>query len=375
MIYLDNAATTKTIKSAADKAMRYLTELYFNPAAHYRPAISVKNDINEAADVIAASLGVKRKTLIFTSGASESNNTVFECGIRNKKGNIVISAMEHPSVYECALRLKSKGFDIRIAPLNSQGVVDIDEFSKLIDANTTLVSIIHVSNETGAVNDIKALSKIVKEKSNALFHSDGVQAFGKIKTDLISLGVDLYSASAHKIGGMKGIGLLYIKDGINIPAFIAGGGQQDNRRSGTENAAGIICFAEALKEYTLKAEEFSLIGARKMFIENFSKMDWVKINGIGALNSGYIVSLSFKGLKGEVLSHMLEDEDIIVGLGSACSSHVKTSRVLSAMNVPKIYADGTIRISFSPFTTKEELISALSSIINNANILKGKLYG
>lgn len=376
MIYLDNAATTKTIDSAAQKMLYYACQDYYNPSAGYAPALEVKKAIDSAKKYVASALNADESEIIFTSCATESNNTAFECGIKNKKGNVVISAMEHASVYESAMRLKSKGTDVRIAPLTKSGTVDIEKFRSLVDNNTAFVSVIHASNETGAINDIKTLRNIVKQISpNAVFHSDGVQAFCKTSTDLHNLDVDLYSISAHKIGGFKGVGILYVKKGLNIPAFIVGGGQQDSRRSGTENVGGIVSLAEAIKEYKLAATETKVSELRDYAINQFRTLDWAKINGLESANTGYVLSVSFQGLRGEVIAHMVEEKGIIIGLGSACSTHVKTNRVLAAMGLNKSFIDGSIRISFSPYNTLAEVEFATKEIIEAAKRLREVMNG
>ena len=228
-------------------------------------------------------------------------------------------------------------------PLQSDGRIDIDKLYDLLDENTSLVSIIHCSNETGVINDLKAISSAIKSKCrNALFHSDGVQALCKTNNKVGELGVDMYSLSAHKIGGMKGIGALYIKKGVSLQPYIAGGGQEYGMRSGTENVAGILSFAAAVKNYENKFNAQRAQTLRNIFISVLSNCD-VKINGT-ATGSNCILSLSIKGIKAEVLQHMLSDKGVLIGLGSACSSKSRNNRVLSAMGVSPKLIEGSIRI-------------------------------
>lgn len=375
MIYLDNAATTKASRAAVNCMIDYGETAYFNPSAGYAQALAVKKELQNAAAILAGLLGANREEIIFTSCATESNNWAFECGLKNKKGNVVVSAMEHASVYESAMRLKSRGADVRFIPLDKSGHVTEDALLSVIDGNTAFVSIIHCSNETGCVNDIGSLCAAAKAVSPKLvFHADGVQAFCKIPTDVHASGVDLYSVSAHKVGGYKGVGALYVKKGFNMQPYMAGGGQQDGRRSGTENVGGIVGFAAAAAEYKEKARAFAVLGLRERLASKFAGLSGVKINGDGA-NSGYILSLSFDGLRGEVLANMVEQRGVLIGLGSACSTHVRSNRVLSAMGVADAYAAGSVRLSFSPDTTEEEALDAADIILSAAKELKEKIHG
>ena len=377
MIYLDNAATTKAYKSAADIAAKYYTDCFFNPSALYSHALDVGNDIAAATEKLARLFGADKTEIVYTSCATESNNFALECGYKNKKGNLVISGGEHASVYEAAMKLKNSGRDVRIVPLDKSGSVDTNKLIAAVDSNTALVSVLHCSNETGAVNDVKELCRAVKLKNkNAVFHSDGVQAAGKHKIDLHALGIDLYSISAHKIGGLKGIGALFIKKGFNMQPLIVGGGQQGGRRSGTENVGGIISFAEAAERYIDGAKSFDAAAMRQyMAGEILSEINFATINGSKKNNSGYILSLSFDGIKGEVLSHLLEEKNIIVGLGAACSTHAKQSRVLAQLGLSAKQADGSIRISFCPENTFDEIKYATTEIISAAKYLKDKIDG
>lgn len=374
-IYLDNAATTRASDETKAAAELYADMLFYNPSAAYAPALEVKHKLMEAAQTIASLLGATKEEIIFTSCATESNNYAFECGIKNKKGNIVVSATEHASVYESALRLKSKGYDVRFVRPDKNGSISPEETARTVDENTAFVSIIHCSNETGAINDISAISSAVKKICpKAVIHSDGVQAFCKIPTDMTKLGVDLYSMSAHKVGGLKGVGALYVRKGFNMQPFIVGGGQQNNRRSGTENVCGIIGFANSAKAYKSKAALFDGNKFREIFINALNGKADFTVNGNGK-NSGYILSLSFRNLRGEVIAHMMEDRGVLIGLGSACSAHVRTNRVLEAMGVDRSYAEGSIRISFCPQTTEEEVNYAAKALVDSVSELKEKIQG
>lgn len=372
-IYLDNAATTRVTEPAIREMIKYAGEEYFNPSAGYAPALAVRKAISTAASAIADIIGAESGEIVFTSCASESNNHAFACGIKNKKGNVVIGGAEHASVYECANRLKSKGTDVRFVAPDTGGHITPENVAAATDGNTAFVSIMHCSNETGAVNDIAGIVKAVRKISpSAIIHSDGVQAFCKIPVNVKKLGVDLYSISAHKVRGPKGTGALYIKKGLSLPAFIAGGGQQNGRRSGTENVCGIMSFATAANEYAAVAKSFDAHALRSIFTDRFSGREDASVNGT-APDSGYILSLSFKGLKGEIIAHGMEDRGILIGLGSACSTHIKTNRVLSSMGVSKDFAEGSIRISFCPDNTVEEALIAAEALEEVTNDLRRRM--
>lgn len=371
MIYLDNAATTKPSKSAIAAAEKAIREDFFNPSALYYSARSLNNEIECARSTVCERLKCKIKELIFTSGATESNNWAITRGFKNKSGNIIVTQGEHPSVYEAAINLKNKGYDVRIAPLKSNGTVDVQKLLDLVDDKTSLVSVIHVSNETGAVNNIEEISSRVKEKNKrVIFHSDGVQAFCKIPVNLCN--IDLYSISAHKVGGIKGIGALYISESINLSPFIYGGGQERKLRSGTENTVGILSFAAAVKEFK---HDDRIIALYELMSDSLSNLKDVQINGDKASSSGYIMSIGIKGIKSEILQHMLFDDGVTVGLGSACSSKSKKNRVLDSMKVNKEFIEGNIRISFSFDTALEEVITAANKLTANIEKLRGMING
>ena len=226
IIYLDNAATTAVYKEVADKVAKAMTEDYYNPSALYSEAVNIATDIRRARDVIKGALHAPDGDVYFTSGGTESNNTALFCTRKAKNSRIIIGGGEHDSVNAAANELLAQGYDVKFAPIDSNGVVIISEFKKLLTENVSLVSIMHASNETGGVNDIAALVKLTKQVApKAIFHSDGVQAFGKMSVNLRALGVDLYSVSAHKVHGPKGICALFVKKGVSIRPLLYGGGQ------------------------------------------------------------------------------------------------------------------------------------------------------
>lgn len=365
MIYLDNAATTKVFDSAVRAAEAAMLTDYFNPNATYKSAVAVNNGIEQARSVIANAVGANSDELIFTSGATESNNWVFNCGIKNHKGNIVITAGEHSSVYEVAMQLKSRGKDVRIAPLKKDGTVDEQALLQLVDDNTALVSVIHVSNETGVVNPVKSITAAVRQKSpKTLIHSDGVQAILKTGNPINGLGVDYYSASAHKIGAPKGIGFLYMRRGLNMSPYIFGGGQEHGLRSGTQNTPHIAAFAAAVQEYA-KRNNGNIPTLRDELCEYFASQGFKEIGG--GQNSGYILCLCAPKYKAEILQNIVHDKGIIIGKGAACSGSKRGNRVLSAIGVKPDEIERCIRISLFVDTTREDAFTAAKIIADACN--------
>ena len=352
--YLDNAATTKPFDEEFDLLKENNAEGFFNPSASYAKSINVKKKLEEARKTIVDALRGSMGKLLFTSSATESNNTVFE-GLHLRKGQVVlISKGEHPAVFNAAHRLEQKGIIVKEIPLTTTGVVDENEFKKLMTNEVALVSVIHVSNETGAINDIKSLCTYAKSvNKNVVFHSDGVQAFCKIKVNLIELGVDLYSISAHKVYAPRGIAGLWIKKGVVIDALLVGGGQEDGLRSSTENVDGAIAFAYAVKRVSAELQENfdKVLNFRKSLVSLIEKSEagkFLKVNE-NENNSPYVLSLTFDGIKGEVLMYGLEADGVLISTGSACSAKKAGNRILEAMGRTASEIVGSVRISFSPY--------------------------
>ena len=364
MIYLDNAATTKPSLSAMSKAQEFLTEKYFNPSAMYREGFALQSELKKARSVLLSCLGAGEDfEWIFTSCGTEADNqAVF--GVA-RRGNAVTTAGEHSAVYAPFQELKLRGVETRIAPLLKDGRVDVDALLALVDEKTTLVSVIHVNNETGAVNDINAIAKAVKAKNpRVIFHSDGVQAFGKLSYR-IAKEVDLYSVSAHKLGGLKGVGGLVKRKSLSLPPYLYGGGQENGKRSGTENVFGVkVLEYAATEKYAVLRDSFARVKALKALMQDgLNPSVYTVISGENA--SPYILSVSAKGLRGAILQRQANDEGLLVGTGSACSSNSKNrySRVILACGLDERTADGFLRISFSAETTEEEVRRA-TEILN-----------
>ena len=351
MIYLDNAATTKPDCECLKMAEKYLTEYFFNPSALYAEGYALHRELEQTRkNILNLVANDTNFEIIFTSCGSEADNHALFCG--GKRGNIVTD-------------LLNKGYDVKFAPLNSDGSVNVEELLKLIDGKTSLVSVIHVNNETGAINDVNAIAKRVKAiNPNALFHSDGVQAFGKIPFK-ISKDIDLYSVSAHKIGALKGCGALIKRKSLVLKPFIFGGGQEKGLRSGTENVFGIKVFEfAALKKYENIAENFEKVKNLKEKLINLLDKELFKI--VSSQNSSpYILSVIALGVRGEIILHEVNDKGLIIGTGSACSSNEKKrySRVILSCGIDESLADGVLRLSFCPETSEQEIEQA-AQILN-----------
>ena len=362
MIYLDNAATTQPCEEAFERAKSYVTEKFYNPSALYKEGFALQGELKKARSVLLSKIADEGSfELVFTSCGTESNNQAIFSFAR--RGNAVTTAGEHSAVSTPFAELKTRGVaEPRIAPLLKNGKVDVEKLLSLIDDKTSFVSVMHVNNETGAINDVNAIAKLVKAKNPRLiFHVDGVQAYGKLPFRMAKE-IDLYSISAHKIGGLKGVGALIKRKSLVLPAYLIGGGQENGRRSGTENTFGIMHFAFAAeKKFATLREDFErLYGYREKLWQGLDKEIYLRLSGEEC--SPYILSVSAIGLRGEVLLHMANDRGLIIGTGSACSSNAKTrySKVILACGYDEKTADGVLRLSFSPKTTEEEIDQAIA---------------
>lgn len=374
MIYFDNASTTLI----SDKALQVYNEVskncFFNCSSLHSGGVDAKKRLEQARNDILkcvnASMGDK---LLFCSGATEANNMAL-FGLTNKKQRVLVSMGEHPSVFNTANALIQRGNEVDFVKLGNDGSVDLEDYKqKIAEKQYDLVSIMYVNNETGAINDIRLLCELAKRANpKCLFHSDCVQAFGKIEVDVARLGVDSISISAHKINGPKGVGALYLKKGVGLGSTVFGGGQEGNLRSGTENLPAICAFAESAKNkiQTLDTDFAKVLQLKRKLFSIFDENHFeYKING-GENVSPYVVSISLVGIKGEVLVHKLEMDDIYIGTGSACSSKSKENRILGAMNKDKSEIAGNIRLSFSAVNTIEEVEVVADKIVKYATELR-----
>ncbi len=369
MIYFDNAATTKPCLEAVERANVYLQTEFFNPSALYSGGFAVNGAIKKAREFLLAQIADGTQfELVFTSCGSESDNTaIFSAA---KRGNFVTTEGEHAAVYASAQELKNRGVEVRYAPISADGTVQVDELLSLVDEKTSLVSVIHVNNETGGVNDVCAIAKRIKAKNpRTLVHVDGVQAYGKIPVYLPKE-VDFYAISAHKIGGLKGTGALVKRKTVNLTPLIFGGGQENGKRSGTENVFGIMTFYYAAqnKFKTLDADAVRMKNYRERVWEGLDKQIFTRLSPENG--TPYILTVSAEGLRGEVLQRMLSDGGLVVGTGSACSSKHRFSRVMTACGYHERVLDGVLRLSFSPETTETELFEAVKILNEQAKLLK-----
>lgn len=374
MYYLDNAATTRVSDEVFDVVKKYQCEQYYNPSSLYLNSVNVRKDIEKARQDILEILGASKYKLFFTSCATESTNTVFNSLYFKAGDKVIVSAGEHPSVYNSAMKLKNKGVIVEVVKLTKDGQVDVYDLENKVDDKVKLVCVMLVSNETGAINDIYSIARIVKAKNkNALILCDGVQGFGKIKICLDNLNVDYFVLSGHKIHAPKGIGALVVKKDAGINPLLVGGGQENGLRSGTENVSGIMGLHKAaqIANKNLDDNYKKVLNIKKEVINQLLKANLgIVINGEKA--SPYVLSISIPSIRGEVLLHMLEEDDVLVATGSACSSKNSDNRILSAMGKTKEEVLGNIRISFNAIDDYD-VQYICRAIIKRITELKGRM--
>ena len=355
IIYFDSAATTLPLETAKNAAINAINE-YGNPSSLHTAGIRAKRLIDEARKTVAASLFCKPEEIIFTGGGSESNNqAIFGLAkLRARRSTRIITTdSEHPSVSNPIKALESEGWEVVYIPTKN-GSLDQAALENALKDGAAFVSIMLANNETGAEYDIAAVRRLIdKSQSGALFHCDAVQGYLKTDKRIIAKNCDLASISAHKIGGIKGVGALYCKSGIKLPAFIHGGGQERNLRSGTENTAGIAAFAAACAEFPKYSEHISALHARAVSV--FSQYgDIIKLN-LPEKHISTVLSLSVKGARSEVMLNALDLQGVCVSAGSACSARKGPSGALTAYGLTKEEIDGTLRISFGWHNTEQEI--------------------
>ncbi len=364
--YLDNAATTRVSNAVMEKMNQVFLSDFGNPSSMHKKGMDAEQYIKEAKQKIAETLKCEPAEIVFTSGGTESNNmALIGTALANKRaGNhIITTRIEHASVYQPLLFLEELGFKVTFAPVDEAGRVKIEELVDAVNNETILVSVMYVNNEIGCVEPIAEIAKRIKEKNpKVLFHVDAIQAYGKMKIQPAKEGIDLLSVSGHKIHGPKGSGFLYIKNKTKIKPILHGGGQEKGMRSGTENVPAIAGIGQAAMDMyaNLEANRTHLFGLKEHLADRLSGLEGVTINGIPEegirATAPHVLSVSFAGVRSEVLLHALEEKGVYVSSGSACSSnHPDISGTLVAIGVKKELLDATLRFSFSATTTKEEI--------------------
>ena len=361
-IYLDNSATTKTSKAVNDSMLEVLENSYANPSSLHKLGMKAEKSFDGARETLARCLSCSKEEIYITSGGTESNNLAIFGYLEaaKRKGNhIICTGVEHPAVYEAVEHAKTQGYEVDVLGVDKNGCISLDEFENVLRDDTVLVCVMHVNNEVGTIMPIEKLKPIMKKKSpNAALFVDAVQSFGKIAIKPSKIGVDMLSASAHKIHGPKGVGLLYIKKGVRVLPILHGGHQQSNLRSGTQNVFGAAGFAtaadEAYKNIDKNYEHVSMLKNR-LYSSIIKNIDNVILNG-DENSLAYILNVSFVGIKAEILLHALESRGIYVSTGSACASNAPSpSRTLLCMGKDKREIEGAVRFSFSAVNTVEEI--------------------
>lgn len=370
MIYLDNSATTRPFDSVIDVMSDCMRDAYFNASAAYKPAVDVDRDIRACRRLIASQVGALEDEVYFTSGGTESDNLAIlgVASLLRKPQNFVCSVIEHPAVLETIRRVEAMGHEVRLMPIDASGVVNLSACEALFDENTAFVSCMQVSNETGAVQPVAEIARMARAKNkNVRVHVDGVQGFMRVPMHMGKMGVDLYALSAHKIHGPKGVGALVVRKGVRLAPQETGGGQEKNLRSGTYNSPGILGLGEAVTQMTQRRAQLERIREMKAQLWNrLGGIDGVRLNGMPVISEAsapHILSVSFDGVRGEVMRNALEGAGILVSTGSACASHKqKVSPTLKAMGLTGEQADGTIRISLGMMNTMEEMDEAAAQM-------------
>lgn len=375
-IYLDNSATTKPYQEVVDKMVLALTTQYGNPSSIYKKGIEVEREIKEIRRNIARSLGAKETEIYFTSGGTECNNTIIRsvANLNKKtKNHIISTVIEHPSVLNTLKDLEADGFEVTYLPVGKDGKISLEDLKNAIKKETILVSVMHVNNEIGTIQPIEEIGKYLKSLDEKVyFHVDGVQSYAKIKFRPSRYNIDFMSVSGHKLHGPKGIGFMYVKKNNRIKPLLTGGGQEIGIRSGTENVPGIYGIGEAIRilNQDLEGTIDKIRGLRDLLKEEIlANIDNVKIN---SPEDGvcHVLNVSFRGVRGEVLLHYLEQKEIYVSTGSACSSKKKGSHVLNAIGLTPDEIEGAIRFSLSDLNTKEEIIKTVEVLKESVSDLR-----
>jgi cysteine desulfurase len=373
--YLDNSATTRPFDEVIEAMSASMAEAYYNPSAAYSAGIAVEDEIEGVRVRLLAALGGEGR-LVFTSGGTEADNLAILGTAGDRRTRVVTTAVEHPAAAMAFEELKARGHDVVVLPVDAYGQVSSEALAGAVDENTSLVSIMHVNNETGAIEDIAALAAAAKRKNpSVLFHSDGVQAFLRVPAELGSWGIDLYSVSAHKVHGPKGVGALYVSKGARLCPVVFGGGQEGGMRSGTQNVPGIIGFGKAVEVFSRKLDKrlaLMMELKRKLAMWLAEETGGIAVNGPWPEQGApHILNVSFEGVQGEVLLRALSEKGVYVSTGSACGARQrKPSAVLKAMGLSDSRIGSAIRLSLSPLNDLDDVLRAVEEISAQVNRLR-----
>lgn len=360
-IYFDNSATTKPYDEVIEETCQAMKEYYGNPSSLHNIGIKCEKRLNEAREYFASTIKADKDEIYFTSGGSEGNNLVLR-GLLKPGHHLITTSYEHQSVLDTCKVLENNGVKVTYLPVDKTGRISLEDLDEAITKDTVLVSIMHVNNEVGTIQDLEAIGKIIKARSSrAKFHVDGVQSYGKIPVDVKKMNIDYFTAASHKIHGPKGTGFIYIKKGAVINPLISGGSQERGFRAGTQNLPAIIGFEKAAKMTFDKIDENykSVLDIKEYMIERLKEIKDIRINSpLEDDFSPYILNVSFIGARAEVLLHLLEDSKIYVATGSACtskSSAVSGSYVIKALGLNNKEVESAIRFSFGHDNKREEV--------------------
>lgn len=381
--YLDNSATTRVFPEVAELIKKIMCEDYGNPSSLHMKGVRAEQYIRYAKETLARILKVSEKEILFTSGGTEADNlAIMGCALANSRmGNhLITTQVEHPAVLQTMRYMENQGYRVTYLPVDKSGRICLEDLRRAICPQTVLVSIMHTNNEIGALQPVAEAGALIKQMNPCtLFHVDAVQGFGKAIIHPKRMKIDLLSVSGHKIHGPKGVGFLYIADKVKIQPIMYGGGQQMNLRSGTENVPGVTGLARAaeLLYGSFEKDIRKLQACKEHFIEGVSRIEGAKVNGLlpgeplGAGTAPHIVSVSFPGVRSEVLLHTLEEQGIYVSAGSACSARKpQPSATLKAVGADKALLESAIRFSFSVFTTEEEIDYTLRVLYDKIPMLR-----
>jgi len=375
-IYFDNGATTKPYDEVIDEVSAAMKDFFGNPSSLHKLGIKSEKRLNEAREYLSSTINASKDEIYFTSGGSETNNLMLK-GLLKPGHHLITTAFEHQSILKTCEELEEKGVKVTYLNVDENGMISLDDLRESICKNTVLVSIMHVNNEMGSIQNIEEIGKIIKETSSrARFHVDAIQSYGKLPIDVKKMNIDMLSVSAHKIHGPKGIGFCYIKKGLVLNSLVKGGSQEKGLRAGTENLPAVVGMQKAAEITMARSSENynSLWDLKGYMISRLNEIKDIRINSPQTKDySPYILNVSFRGVRAEVLLHLLEAEDIYVSTGSACtskSSIVQGSYVMKSLKLSNKDIESAIRFSFSAENTKEEVDKAIEVLQKSLMFLR-----